>query len=42
MGLERATEVLKRNPDLMAYLIYDEKGQNKVWYSPSLKDKIED
>ena len=42
MGLERAKEVLKRNPDLMAYLIYDEKGQNKVWYSPSLKDKIED
>jgi thiamine biosynthesis lipoprotein len=42
MGLERAMEVLKRNPDLMAYLIYDEKGQNKVWYSPSLKDKIED
>ena len=42
MGLERTMEVLERNPDLMAYLIYDEKGQNKVWYSPSLKDKIED
>jgi thiamine biosynthesis lipoprotein len=40
MGLERAKQVLKENPDLMAYLIYDDKGQNKVWYSPSLKDKI--
>ncbi len=41
MGLERAKQVLKENPDLMAYLIYDDKGQNKVWYSPSLKDKIQ-
>jgi hypothetical protein len=25
----------------MAYFIYsDEKGQNQVWFSPSLKDKI--
>lgn len=42
MGFERTKEVLKRNPDLMAYIIYDDKGQNKVWYSPSLKDKIEE
>jgi len=40
MGLERAKEVLERNPDLMAYLIYDDHGQNRVWYSPSLEDKI--
>ena len=40
MGLERAKQVLNENPDLMAYLIYDDHGQNKVWYSPSLKDKI--
>ena len=41
MGLDRAKEILKRTPDLMAYLIYDDHGKNKVWYSPSLKDKIE-
>ena len=40
MGFEGAQKVLERNPDLMAYLIYDDKGENKVWYSPSLKDKI--
>ena len=42
MGLDKAREVLERNPDLMVYFIYDDKGQNKVWYSPSLKDKIEE
>ena len=40
MGLEKAQKVLERNPDLLAYLIYDDNGHNKVWYSPSLKDKI--
>lgn len=40
MGLERAKEILEKNPDLMAYLIYDDHGQNKVYYSPSLEDKI--
>ena len=40
MGLERAKEILDRTPDLMAYLIYDDHGKNKVWYSPSMKDKI--
>ena len=41
MGLERAKTLLERHPELMAYLIYsDEKGQNAVWFSPSLKDKI--
>jgi thiamine biosynthesis lipoprotein len=41
MGLDKARKVLERNPDLMVYFIYDDKGQNKVWYSPSMKDKIE-
>ncbi|MBQ3361542.1 MAG: FAD:protein FMN transferase [Prevotella sp.] len=41
MGLDKAREVLERNPDLMVYFIYDDKGQNKVWYSPSMKDNIE-
>lgn len=40
MGFEGAKQVLERNTDLMAYIIYDDKGENKVWYSPSLKDKI--
>jgi len=43
MGLERAQEVLGRHPELMVYFIYaDADGQNAVWYSPSLKSKIED
>lgn len=41
MGLERAQQLLERHPDLMAYLIYnDADGNNAVWFSPSLKDKI--
>lgn len=40
MGFEGARKVLERNPDLMAYIIYDDHSQNKVWYSPSLQDKI--
>jgi thiamine biosynthesis lipoprotein len=41
MGLERAKKLLERHPELMAYFIYsDGKGQNAVWFSPSLKDKI--
>lgn len=41
MGIEKAKEVLKRNPKLMAYFIYaDEKGNYKVWCSPSMKGKI--
>jgi thiamine biosynthesis lipoprotein len=41
MGLDGATKILQQHPDLMAYLIYDDHGQNKVWFSPSLEDKIE-
>ena len=40
MGLEKAKKVLEKNPDLMVYFIYDKNGQNDVWFSPSLKDKI--
>lgn len=42
LGLDEAKKVLKRNPDLMAYLIYDKDGKNEVWYSPSLKAKIQE
>lgn len=41
MGKEKATELLKRHPELMAYLIYtDRKGTLQVWYSPTMEDKI--
>ncbi len=40
LGMEGARKVLEKHPELMAYLIYDDHGQNKIWYSPSLKDKI--
>jgi len=42
MGIDKAKAVLERHRDMMAYFIYsDEKGDFAVWYSPSLKDKIE-
>ena len=42
LGMEKAKNVLDRHPEMMAYFIYsDENGQNNVWYSPSLKDKID-
>ncbi len=41
MGLERAKKVLEKHPELMAYFIYsDADGNNAVWYSPSVHDKI--
>ncbi len=41
LGLNGAKRILKRHPELMAYLIYsDDKGKNQVWFSPSLKNKI--
>ena len=41
MGLERAKQLLEKHPELMVYFIYDDQGQNRIWYSPSLKDKIQ-
>ena len=41
MGLDGAKEILKKHPELMAYLIFDNgRGGNGVWFSPSLKDSI--
>jgi thiamine biosynthesis lipoprotein len=41
LGMEKARLVLDRHPEMMAYFIYsDDSGQNQVWISPSLKDKI--
>lgn len=43
MGLKKAQKVLERHPELMAYFIYsDDDGDMAVWFSPSLKDKIEE
>ena len=43
MGLDGAKKVLERHPELMAYFIYsDSKGKNAVWFSPSMKDKIQE
>lgn len=41
LGIDKAKEVLKHHPELMAYFIYaGPKGEMKVWFSPTLKDKI--
>lgn len=43
MGGERAKAVLERHPELMAYFIFSQPdGSNAVWFSPSLKSKIEE
>jgi len=42
MGLEGAKAILEKHPDFMAYLIYDDHGKTGVWYSPSLKEKIQE
>ena len=41
MGLQRAKQVLENHPELMAYLIYDDKGHTRIWYSTSLKNNIQ-
>ena len=41
MGLDKAKTILARHPELMAYFILaSDDGTNKVWFSPSMKDKI--
>ena len=43
LGIDGAKKILERHPELMVYFIYaDANGQNAVWCSPSLKDKIVD
>jgi len=43
MGRQRAQQLLERHPELMAYLIYDDgQGDLAVWFSPSLRHKIEE
>lgn len=41
MGIDKAKKVLANHNEIMAYFIYsDTKGNNAVWYSPSLRNKI--
>lgn len=41
MGLDKAKQVLEKHPEVLAYFICsDNKGENQVWYSPSMKEKI--
>ena len=41
MGLDKAKTILSRHPELLAYFILaSDDGTNKVWFSPSMKDKI--
>ena len=41
MGLDKAKAILSRHPEQMAYFILaSDDGTNKVWFSPSMKDKI--
>ena len=41
MGLDKAKTIISRHPELMAYFILaSDDGTNKVWFSPSMKDKI--
>ena len=41
MGLDKAKAILSHHPELMAYFILaSDDGTNKVWFSPSMKDKI--
>lgn len=43
LGLEKARQVLDRHPELQAYFICSGQGdKNTVWFSPSLKKRIED
>lgn len=43
MGVEKAQQLLAQHPELMAYLIYSDKdGKNAVWYSDTLKNKIQE
>ena len=38
MGLDGARRMLERHPEMMAYLIYDDHGETKVWLSEGVKE----
>lgn len=37
MGLEKAKQILNQHPELQAYLIYEENGEHKVYYTKELE-----
>ena len=37
MGLEKAQQILDQHPELQAYLIYEENGEHKVYYTKELE-----
>ncbi len=37
MGLEKAKQILDQHPELQAYLIYEENGEHKVYYTKELE-----
>lgn len=42
MGIDRAKALLAQHSELMAYFIYtDAQGNYAVWYSPSMKNKVQ-
>ena len=42
LGLDGAKKILEKHQNLLAYFIYsDHQGKNQIWYSPSLKEKIQ-
>ena len=40
LGLEESKQFLSRHPELKAYLIYDDHGTIKAWYTPNLADNL--
>ena len=43
LGVDKAKEILRRHPELMAYFIYAKpNGDNAVWFSDALREKIID
>lgn len=41
LGMDGAKKILEKHPELMAYLIYsDTYGNNKIWFSTSMKKRI--
>ena len=42
MGIDKAEKIIDRHNYLMGYLIYDDNGKNKVWYSKNLKKNVKE
>lgn len=42
LGIAKAKEILQQNPSLDAYIIYDDKGEDKVFMTDGLKEQVLD